>query len=61
MRGVIVLAETGFSGRAFSSSMPDAFVTENGEVEFGDCRVPLTTFREWADAVLAQLVGGSSA
>lgn len=52
-RGVVVEAETGFaSGRVFARRMPDVYVTENGEVEFDDLRVPVATFREWAAAVL---------
>lgn len=51
-RGLMLEARTGYSGAAFSSVMPTTWLTENGEVEFTEYRVPVSVFRAWAAAVL---------
>lgn len=51
-RGWVLEAHTGFTGGTFDRAMPAVYVTDNGEVEFGECRVPLATFRAWAAAVV---------
>ena len=51
-RGLMLDAHTGYTGGAFSSVMPTAFLSLNGVIEFGECRVPIEVFRAWTAAVL---------
>lgn len=51
-RGWVLEAPTGFTGGAFDRQMPAAYVTDNGEVEVGEHRVPLATFRAWVAVIL---------
>jgi hypothetical protein len=52
MRGVTLDATTGyFSGRVFSTSFPTVYVTDAGDIEFSDERVPTDVAAAWFRAV----------
>jgi hypothetical protein len=55
-RGVVMRMSTGYSGDySFSDSMPDAYFTDNGEVEIAGAVVPVEKFAAWLDALRDQL------
>ncbi len=56
MRGVKIEAETGMRpGGFFSQHMETVFVSDCGDVECGEIRVPRRVFREWLSATLEAL------
>lgn len=46
-RGTRVRATTGFSGLAFSAAFPTVYVTDTGDVEIDDLRVPACSALAW--------------
>lgn len=62
MRGVTLDATTGYwSGRVFSTSFPTVFVTDAGDIEFGEERVPTDVAAAWFRAVADYLQSQTTA
>lgn len=54
-RGVVMDSETGWDGKVFSRRMPSVWITDSGDVEIDELRVPAEDALAWLEAAAAAI------
>lgn len=53
--GIVLDAETGYTGYAFSTRLPAVFIAKNGDVGCGEVRLPAEDMLAWLDQIAATI------